>query len=262
MKLGFGLGLKQKWDFFWFKPRVIEKLVCGIKLKVKLADPFGGGWYGEQHNHWPELEWIAEHGIAHGDCVIDCGANHGFTSIFFAKLTGSNGNVFAVEPLERNQKVIRENIELNQVTNCKPFAVAAGSSNTSINMEDVSNGSVLGGNKKSRRTIKVSQRRLDDMFDDKKIDFLKMDVEGFELEALKGATKTLLTKPRLALELHVMFYDEPTQTLEAILKLIDVERYKVFLQREVDGAIVSEPSDSAYLLREILRCEVAHLFCI
>ena len=62
-----------------------------------------------------------------------------------------------------------------------------------------------------------------------------MDVEGYELEVLKGCSRLLSRAPKLALELHIDDLRESGQTLTDIFKLIDIERYV--------GEMVLRPQD-------------------
>ena len=49
-----------------------------------------------------------------GDIIIDVGANIGFLSLYFAKLTGKNGKVYSFEPLSSAYNLMSHNLELNK----------------------------------------------------------------------------------------------------------------------------------------------------
>lgn len=259
MKIGLGLGIKRRLKDYFFRPYTLDKEIYGEKMRLKISDPFGRGWY-ENHNHWPELKWIKEYGISSGDIVVDCGANYGFTSIFFSKLVGAEGKVYAVEPLPRNQDVIAENLSLNEIKNCESLAFAAGSSIAEIEMLNESNGFVINQNIKSRNRVQVTQDTLDNRIKAERVDFLKLDVEGFELEALRGASRLLSGCPKLAIEMHVAYYEEPEKTISEILKILKLDQYEeVYFQPKVDGEI-EKFIDVSALLNALVQTKNSHIF--
>src|ERR1051326_9035898 len=81
-----------------FRPYEIRRTIAGETIPFLIGDLFGEGWYGPHHDPWPELEWIKMHGIRDGDVVVDCGANHGLTTILFKRWCGETGRVHAFEP--------------------------------------------------------------------------------------------------------------------------------------------------------------------
>lgn len=206
----------------------------------------------------PELQWIKDHGIRRGDIVVDCGANHGFSSILFARWTGPAGTVHAIEPSPHNVEILRENLRLNDAENVTLHAVAAGAHNGRATVTDHPNASVT--HEPSAKVISVEMRRLDDEINDSTVDFIKIDVEGFELEVLRGAAMLLSHRPRLALELHICMYEDAASMLDQIFTLLRPYSYTMAVQTKVDGPI--EPLNSAFHSLELLgRCEIVHLFC-
>ena len=143
-----------------------------------------------------------------GDYVIDGGACFGDTSIFFSCSVGPTGKLFAFEPLPVHADIIQYNIEQNALTD-QITIVAAG-------IGDVSNHvNAIGGELKAvanpgfsivGKEMQIPILSLDNYFESQgveKIDFIKMDIEGFELNALKGAALTIEKhKPKLAISLY------------------------------------------------------------
>jgi FkbM family methyltransferase len=137
-----------------------------------------------------------------GDCYVDVGANVGRLVIPAAKIVGSNGKVFAFEPVKKNLAMMRRNLSRNALTaeiHIEPVAVAekAGSTTVYLNVRDgwhtiikgvnSSGGSYLG-------TTQIPTISLDAYMAEKnirRIEMLKIDVEGAELQVLQGA-ETLL----------------------------------------------------------------------
>ena len=131
--------------------------------------------------------------------VVDIGANIGYYLLLFEKYIGSEGEVICIEPSVENLPELKKNIEINRFVNVKLFDVAIG-------MDDGTTGLRVGINsgvvEKNQGAYQVPLRKLDSLVTDK-IDFLKIDVEGYEGQVLKGAHEIIIRDtPLLFLELH------------------------------------------------------------
>ena len=252
-------GLVHRYKQLTFRPYVIQRHVCGDEIRFLIGDLFGEGWYGPHHDPWPELQWIKDHGIQRGDVVIDCGANHGFSTVLFSKWTGVTGMVHAIEPTQHNLEILGANLRLNNISNAVVHPVAAGESNGPIRVTDHPNASVT--NDPSMKAVPVEMRRLDDEIDDSQVNFIKIDVEGYELQVLEGASRILQTRPRLALELHINMYREPVRVIEQIFEKLSSLGYSMFVQTKVDGPICSF-DDQRHSRVHLAECEIVHLFCL
>jgi FkbM family methyltransferase len=251
-------ALRYRFKQLTFQPHVIDRRICGEEIRFLIGDLFGDGWYGPQHDPWPELHWIKDHGIRRGDTVVDCGANHGFSTVLFARWTGATGKVHAIEPLPHNVGILRKNLQLNDVNNVVIHQVAAGELNGIAKLTDHPNASVT--EDPSTRFISADMRRLDDEIKEARIDFIKIDVEGYEFEVLKGAERLLATRPRLALELHVCMYRQPLTALEELFRLLRPHDYSIEVQPAVDGPV--HPYDTQdHSPARLAACEIVHLFC-
>jgi FkbM family methyltransferase len=253
-------GIIRRWSEFRFRPHIIERNHGEHTVRLSIQDLFGQGWYGKSHNEWPELDWISQNGIKPGDFVIDCGANNGFTSILFARYAGESGKVIAIEPVPHNVRVIESNLELNSVKNCELLACGAGSSNTTVDMVDMPNGTMLTDMVAKDKIIKVPVRTLDSIANGRRVDFLKIDVEGFELEVIKGAATILQGRPKMDIELHVSYYKDKLAETEAIFSLLDLTGYRIFLQMDVDGAIVEQSEPVEKLISRVASGDIVHMF--
>lgn len=127
---------------------------------------------------------------------VDCGAYIGDTYLEAKKAGVVIDNYYAFEPMLNNFEKLRENLK---DINCYAYNYAVSDSKKTLCFQDMlgsshscENGGVL-----------VSAINLDNILSDKKIDFIKMDIEGEELGALIGAQKIIKTqKPNLAICLY------------------------------------------------------------
>ncbi len=147
-----------------------------------------------------------------GMVAYDLGANIGYISFLFAKAVGSNGKVFAFEPLPINQDRLRKNLELNPTVKIELVlnAVAEESGKRQFLVHSSGGmGKIEGAN--GRQTeypnqIHVDCVSLDDFVykqGNPKPNIIKIDIEGGEGLALQGMGRLLReAKPILIIELH------------------------------------------------------------
>jgi len=229
-----------------FKPYQIQKTIAGETIQLFISDLFAKNWYDrpEHLDHWQELVWVKENALKKGDLVVDCGANIGFTGLFFVKCVGEQGKIVGFEALPANADVARKNIQLNQVTNFEIRNQAVGSYNGIVEFIDYPNGSVgkmdgSVGKMESYKSINVPIVTLDEAFPVEKPTFLKIDVEGYEIEVLKGATEILKTRPKLAIEIHCASFSDRLSFVKELLLLLPLSEYNIFLQLAVNEEILS-----------------------
>ena len=142
-----------------------------------------------------------------GDIVIDGGGGWGDTSLYFAHLAGKTGKVYTFEFVSENLSVLKTNIELNPELatriNIKKKALW-DVSGLDLNFAPKGPGThIYDGNhgNKSVESITIDDLVLKNNI--KKVDFIKMDIEGSELRALHGASRTIKKyKPDLAISIY------------------------------------------------------------
>lgn len=138
-----------------------------------------------------------------GDIVFDIGANVGFYSLLAADIVGSEGKVFAFEPLEENFSCLKKHIEINNYKNIFALKVAVSDQSGAAFLKKEKNASMA---HLSDEGINIETISLDDWIQNKKLpipDFLKIDVEGAELKVLKGAKNFLFQRrPIIFLSVH------------------------------------------------------------
>ena len=152
--------------------------------------------------------------VTKGDYVIDAGAFMGDTALYFANLVGKQGRVYSFEFIDDNLDMFYKNIELNKslkdiIHIIKNPLYSKSNEELIINMNGPA--SRIDKSNSDNDASKFISMSIDDfVFNNKieKIDFIKMDIEGAELDALKGAEKTILQfRPKLAISVYHNFSD-------------------------------------------------------
>jgi FkbM family methyltransferase len=167
--------------------------------KDNLGEPLLAGTFESA-----ELAFV-ERFLRPGMTMLDLGAHHGLYTLLASKRVGPRGKVIAFEPSPRERRALLLHLILNRCTNAKVQGLAVGNENTEATLfvvEGTQTGcnsfrppDVLSGTFPAR----VRVVRIDDWLDKQRvgqIDFIKLDVEGAELEALKGASRLLERQPR------------------------------------------------------------------
>jgi len=134
--------------------------------------------------------------------VLDIGANIGYYTLIAAKKVGRGGKVFAFEPEPSNYDLLCKNIKINKLHNVVPIpkAVSDSANITKLYLSPVNRAehSFCKYRGTSATFVNVETIVLDDFLKDK-IDFIKMDIEGAEMEALKGMQNIIRNNKKLIL---------------------------------------------------------------
>jgi FkbM family methyltransferase len=186
-----------------FVPEVIGELVVktiyGFRLYV---NPYlNGGLEKSIYYHGTYERGFIDflyNNLKKGDVFIDIGSNIGLISIVASDIVTNIGLVCAFEPHPTIFKVLQKNINLNNLENIHCFNYGLGDVNSEMMLYpniDINNGaSSLIKSNSITEGIKVNVRRLDNFIVENKIpnpSFVKIDVEGFEFEVLKGMQSLL-----------------------------------------------------------------------
>ena len=126
-----------------------------------------------------------------GNIVLDIGSNQGLFAIAASNAVGPSGMVHAFEPDKDLAACISETITKNEITNIKLHQIALGAKSEMLNL--YKNPYNAGDNRlttspsKSKQTLDaVNVEKLDDLSEIQSFDFVKIDVQGWELSVLKG----------------------------------------------------------------------------
>jgi FkbM family methyltransferase len=173
----------------------------GLDLRVISAPMFAIGTFVlEQYRH-PQIESA---NVRSGDVVIDGGAFWGDTALWFADQIGASGRVIAFEPDPVNRSVLEANLRANAEhgSRVEIRAEALWDSALPLHLTPQGGGSTVAPAPEGDvRGVSLDElRRRGEL---PRVDFLKLDVEGAELNVLRGARDLIReTPPRLAVAVY------------------------------------------------------------
>lgn len=149
--------------------------------------------------------------------IIDCGAHIGLSIIYLKRLCPT-ANIIAFEPDMRNFSVLKKNIQSHRLSSIELKNEAVWITNTALNF-------IADGNMSSKigivadSTVKVQAIKLRDLLT-RKVDFLKLDIEGAEYQVIKDIQDKLSMVENLFIEYHGSFAQnsELTEILQIVTK--------------------------------------------
>lgn len=181
----------------------IRTLPGGGKLRCNVSLPYEAMVWLRQEEE--EDINVLRRLLAPGDVFIDCGANIGLWTIVASTQVGATGAVYAFEPNPDTYGRLLENIRLSEAENIHSNQVAVGIEHGSavFRCDTHHNSSYVKDEKTSDNDIEVPVRNLDTIIGEKKVSGIKVDVEGYEFEVLRGAEKLLRQEqPWLSIEFN------------------------------------------------------------
>jgi FkbM family methyltransferase len=143
--------------------------------------------------------------IQPGMTVVDAGANIGIYSLFLAQLAGPRGQVHAFEPSAENFRRLASAVRGCPQARAIQAAVGDATGQLTLYVSDDLNVDhrTYAIDDPSRREVRVPCVRLDDHFaPGQQVDFIKMDIQGYEMHALRGMERVLADSPRIGLLLE------------------------------------------------------------
>ena len=222
----------------WVSQHLFDDLTYTVRngLNQGLRRRGGLGWIPiDQVN--PELDFWKSLDLR-GKVVYDVGAFHGLLTIYFARQAKL---VVSWEPNARNRARLTQNVQINSFSNVivRPYGLSAKSMQAVMTfdpltpgMASIDSGLASGGNQET-----IELRALDDEQGLDAPDFVKIDVEGFELEVLKGSVRTLERRPDLFLEMHGVDLADKRRRVAAIVDFLWDLGYRNILHVESGSSI-------------------------
>lgn len=236
------------------KARYIAYKLLGLKnylrlvsrIYIKLIER------GHMKKSYPELHFLKKM-INKGDTCIDIGANLGYYSYFLSKYTGMDGKVYAIEPVELFGKIWKKNVSCSKINNLVLLPYALGAEEKSIEMgmpkvvDTVHHGmtKIISDSKNEcEKVFKAEMRIPDKLFHEiEKIDFIKIDVEGYESVVLENMKQTL--------EKHSPLIQGEMGGIEnrkACIKILRSLNFNPYILK--DGRLVEVEEKDVYLVTE------------
>lgn len=169
-----------------------------------------------------------------GDIVIDVGAAFGFYTILASKRVSQQGRVVAIEPQPDSFKMLNKNIKLNKLTNIVTLNYAVSSRKTTLKLYSSYSTIQERAGQSLQSYIEVSADNLDNLLrqlDIDQVNWIKVDVEGAELEVLKGAVGILSRSRDIALFVEVHSPD----LVRPILELCESYKLRVEFEKTYEN---------------------------
>lgn len=169
------------------------------------------------------------------EVFADVGSCDGMSSVQFMKWCDGNGRCICFEPDEHNVELIRKNMDAKGIKETDNYLlIPKGAWDEETRLSFVASGTAsahitgLIGENESSATEFVDVTTIDRVLDGENVTFIKMDIEGAELRALKGAEKTIgEKKPKLA----ICVYHKPEDIWEIPQFILDIrDDYKFYLR--------------------------------
>jgi FkbM family methyltransferase len=184
-----------------------------------------------------------------GDIVVDVGAHIGKYTIIASKMVGSKGKVIAIEPHPVNYDILKQNMELNKLSNVIALNYAVHSQETTVKLYEsgqeegftIYNTIMTDRTKTSRnqKYIEVKANTLDSLLFEngiKEVNWIKIDVEGAEYEVVKGATNIPSSSKDISLliEIHNLGVNNKNFYVP-IIHLLESKNYKLSFEKIHEG---------------------------
>ena len=171
-----------------------------------------------------------------GDTVFDIGGYKGDTAIYFADKVGPNGKVYVFEPTWANFNDLTYNVNVNNMQDIiLPIQKGMSDKAGYMKMCSLDSGVPWAFFDELKGAEQVVISTIDDAFKNLKLsrlDYIKMDVEGFELDVLRGGEKTIKDmKPQMVIPLYhnlIDFIDIP-------LWIDKLGGYDLYIRSKIDG---------------------------
>lgn len=165
-----------------------------------------------------------------GDVVLELGAGIGNETLVISKLIGKKGKIISLEPHPKTYDYLLKTLAFNKLKNVEPEQCALSYSKEKIYFSDLREDWIK--NKISMNgPIEIRKMSFEEIFEKhqiKKIDFLKSNIEGAEIEILNIKRENLLKIENLCIECHDFMNDEQNQTYLKIKNFLENNGYYIF----------------------------------
>ncbi len=205
---------------------MLESNLHGHLTRILIATREGQRWYdGFNVTDGPFIDALRM--IGEGQTVFDCGAHHGVNALLYSRMVGPSGRVVAFEPYPINFKMAELNARLNGRQNIELFNLALSSESGRTKASLIEQCIVM-ANERADDTVFLDLVPLD-QFAHLRPNFIKIDVEGAEIDALKGSTEILKQKPKLYVEVHPELLPRFGRNAADVFDLVKLDDYLCYV---------------------------------
>lgn len=235
-----------------FNLRMVRE-VQGYKFSVR-ASPQAVLYFSERFEPYVTNLYCSL--LKEGVTVADVGAGIGYYTLLASKIVGNTGAVLSFEPEPHRFREMVDNIQVNKCNNVEPFELAISDKEGTSKFEEVDafgSGCVVKARKDAKKIITLKTTTLDSLKNN--FDIVKIDVEGGELEVLRGM-KNILAKGKVKIicevhpeQLSSLGYD--TKEIIDLLNYYNYDIYRVNKKRLVPTACLDEYGHYLFARAEI-----------
>lgn len=186
-----------------------------------------------------EVTDVMDTHLQEGSVFIDVGANIGYETLWGSKKVGTTGKVIAFEPVPGLISQLKESVAYNKFANIEIIEKAASDRVEKIaiflDAQDAGSSSLV-NNSHSTNAIEIETVLIDTVTDRlNRVDFIKIDVEGYEPQALQGAKATIEKwRPVIVFEYQPYLYDSAYENILITLLKYGYKLYHVETTNEVE----------------------------
>lgn len=219
----------------WKKESHMVKKVHDFVMRLDVNDPGLSRTLAIKGTREQDQVYIVKQELKPGMTVLDIGANIGTYALLEAQLVGPQGKVYAIEPSPQNFDLLNQNVSLNRFgdridtfrlgasnqAGVGTFFLHAASNLHTFHPQKYGDFAQVETDKEYVDTIEVDVVNICDFARDKRpIDFIRMDIEGFEVEVLQGMEQGIMEgwlTPSILFESHRPKYDDLHHNMRAQL---------------------------------------------
>jgi FkbM family methyltransferase len=248
---------------------LVERYIYGSRMLLDMEDT------GLSADLWKDgkREWncpeITKSILRKGWTCLDIGCNLGMYALLECKTIGPSGFVHAIEPVKKSCDIFLKSLLLNGYTNCAIHTQAIGNKDrmnqflirpqSNLCRMRYTQARPVGGD-----IVEVPEQTLDSFVEEHgigRIDFLRYDIESYEIELVEGAQKTLAgMKPGAWMfgEWHTIHFEDPTGTFQdALQNVVD----HGFEPRHVIHLLDEKGRDHPGMEKRIAPKDFARILC-
>ena len=216
------------------KPLMITSTIDGITYQLNLHEQIDSALFFlgsfDQHTN-NAIKRLCKKGMT----ALDIGANVGAYTFILAKLVGKYGKIIAFEPMSNAFSKLKRNMALNNFQNITLEKLALTNESKKEYAMFRTSWLVRGGSRiDSQKNEEIYFITLDDYLKKKgikKVDFIKIDVDGYEFKVVQGAINTLKkNKPILILELGIYTLEKNGDKIEDFILFLLNLGYRFYSQ--------------------------------